>query len=53
MRKASGRNSATPRWVKMFGVIGLVLVLLFVLLHLTGHGFGDHLHMSNMQHGVQ
>ena len=36
-----GRASITsiPRWVKVFGVIVLVLVLLFVILHLTGlHG---------------
>jgi hypothetical protein len=31
---------STPRWVKVFGVIGLVLVLLFVILHLTGRGLG-------------
>jgi hypothetical protein len=26
--------------VKVFGVIGLVVVLLFVILHLTGRGLG-------------
>jgi hypothetical protein len=31
----------TPRWVKVFGVIALVLVLVFVILLLTGRG-GDH-----------
>lgn len=39
-----GRGSppGTPRWVKMFGLIAIVLVLLFVILHLTGRGFGGH-----------
>jgi hypothetical protein len=37
-----GRESTagTPRWVKVFGVIALVLVLLFVILMLTGRGGG-------------
>lgn len=34
--------SNTPRWVKVLGVIIVVLVLLFVIMHLTGGGFGDH-----------
>jgi ABC-type transporter Mla subunit MlaD len=32
----------TPRWVYVFGIIALVLVLAFVILHLTGHGLGGH-----------
>ena len=42
-----GRESAgaMPRWVQVFGLIGGVLVVLFVILHLTGHGFGHHMHM--------
>ena len=37
-----GRGSppGAPRWVKVFGIIVLLLVLLLVILHLTGHGFG-------------
>jgi hypothetical protein len=35
----------TPRWVKVFGIIALVVVLLFVILMFTrgpgGHGPGD------------
>jgi hypothetical protein len=27
----------TPRWVKVFGIIAIVLVLLFAGLHLTGN----------------
>ena len=29
-------DESTPRWVKMFGSIALVLVLAFVILHLAG-----------------
>lgn len=32
----------TPRWVKVFGIVALVLVLLFALLHLLGGGFRGH-----------
>ncbi len=46
-------STGTPRWVKVFVVIIIVLVLLFVVLHLTGHGFGDHMHMSILEHGGQ
>ncbi|WP_336788524.1 hypothetical protein [Paenibacillus sp. MMO-177] len=44
-----GQMPGTPRWVKVFGIIALVLFLLFVVLHLTGRGFGGH----TMQHGVE
>ena len=27
-----------PRWVKVFGIIGIVLILLGVISFLTGHG---------------
>ena len=42
------RRSATPtpRWVKVAAGIILLLVLLFVILHLTGNGFGEHMHME-------
>ena len=35
-----GRESppGTPRWVKVFGVIALVVLLLFVILLVTGRG---------------
>lgn len=32
----------TPRWVKVFGIIVIVLVLLFIILHITGGGLGGH-----------
>jgi hypothetical protein len=31
-----------PLWVKIFGIIVLCLVALFVILHLTGRGLGGH-----------
>jgi len=40
----------TPRWVKVFGIIALVVVLLFVFLMFTrgpgGHGPGRHVPSS-------
>lgn len=38
----STRPQAMPRWVKVFGAVGLVLVVLFIVLHVSGHGFGGH-----------
>jgi hypothetical protein len=34
--------TGAPRWVKVFGVAALILVLTFVVLHLTGRGFRGH-----------
>jgi hypothetical protein len=31
---------STPRWVKVFAIVAIVLVVLFVVLHLTGTGLG-------------
>lgn len=31
---------STPRWVKLFGIIFVILLLLFVILHLTGNSLG-------------
>jgi hypothetical protein len=33
---------STPRWVKVFAIAFIAFVLLFVILHLTGHGLGGH-----------
>ncbi|MEP7003827.1 MAG: hypothetical protein ABI888_04740 [Chloroflexota bacterium] len=41
-RRARRPSTPTPRWVKTFAVIALVLVVLFVILHLTGNGMGGH-----------
>ncbi len=39
-------DSGTPRWVKVFGIIAVILVLLFVVIQFTGvggsHGPGRH-----------
>lgn len=32
-------DDSTPRWVIVFGLIALVVVVLVVILHLTGGGF--------------
>jgi hypothetical protein len=32
--------AGTPRWVKILGVVVLLLVLLIVVLHLTGNSMG-------------
>ena len=37
-----GSPPATPRWVKVFVIIFIALVLLVVILHLMGIGFGGH-----------
>ncbi len=37
-----GSTYATPRWVKMFGIVVIVLVLLFISLHLVGGGLLGH-----------
>lgn len=33
-----------PRWVYVFGLIVLVPLVVFVIRHLTGGGFGGHGH---------
>ena len=39
-----GSTRGTPRWVKVFGIIALVLVLLFVISLLAGVRHGPGLH---------
>jgi hypothetical protein len=53
-----GSTTSTPGWVKVFGIIALVVVLLFVFLMFTrgpgGHGPGGHTPPSSVtEHGVQ
>ena len=38
MTDFSSSQQATPRWVKIFGIIAIVVIVLFVLLHLSGGG---------------
>ena len=35
-----GSPPSTPRWVKVFAAIFIVLVLLVIILHLTGNSLG-------------
>jgi len=42
VRPDRGSTPGTPRWVKVFGLIAIILVLLFVILHLIGLGLGGH-----------
>ena len=37
-----GSTTGTPRWVKVFGLIALVVVLLVVVMLLAGGGPGGH-----------
>jgi len=43
---------STPRWVKVFGITAIVLLLLFAGLHLTGKA-PSHMPSSGMEHGMQ
>jgi hypothetical protein len=38
----SDDTGGTPRWVKVFGIIAIILVLLLVIMHFTVGGFGGH-----------
>lgn len=35
-------QEGTPRWVKIFGAIALLLIVLFVYRHLVTGGMGNH-----------
>ncbi len=37
------RLREAPRWVRVFGLVATVLVVLFVIAHLAGGGFRHHL----------
>jgi hypothetical protein len=36
------QTAGMPRWVKVFGIVAILLVLVFVGFHLAGGGFGGH-----------
>ena len=45
-------ESGTPRWVKVFGIICLALVLLLGVMLLAGGGnHGPGRHLSSIEHG--
>jgi hypothetical protein len=50
-----GRDTApspgAPRWVKVSGIIGIVVVLMIAVMLLTGHGPQRHLHAGPGRHG--
>ena len=37
-------KTKAPRWVRVLGLFGVILALLFIALHLSGHGLGGHTH---------
>ncbi len=56
VRPGPGATTGTPRWVKVFGIIALVVVLLFVILLFTRGPVGDHgpdRHTSSGDNGGQ
>jgi hypothetical protein len=38
----AGGYTGTPRWVYGFAVVAAILIVIFVILHLTGRGFRGH-----------
>jgi hypothetical protein len=42
VESARGLATTTPLWVRVFGLMIVVLILLVVVLHLTGRGLGGH-----------
>ena len=32
----------TPRWVKVFGILFILVVAVIIIVHLSGRGFGGH-----------
>jgi hypothetical protein len=41
-RAAAASAEQTPRWVKVFGIVALVVVVAFAVIHLTVGGLGNH-----------
>jgi hypothetical protein len=41
-RHPAASPEQTPRWVKVFGLVALVVVVAFVVVHLTVGGLGNH-----------
>jgi hypothetical protein len=50
----SNGDTGTPRWVKIFGIVALVLVLLVVIMMFIGGGdHGPGRHTRSIEYGVQ
>lgn len=45
-------TTSLPRWVKVSVIIFIILIVLFVIMHLTGNGLGNHMSMSVIEYGV-
>lgn len=43
----SNNKDGTPRWVKVSGILGAVVVVLVLILLFTGHGPGRHIPSDN------
>jgi hypothetical protein len=41
-RESDPIDEGTPRWVKVFGLVALLVVLIVVVVHLAGGGFHGH-----------
>lgn len=41
-RESQSAEEGTPRWVKVFGGLFIVLILVVIVLHLMGRGMGGH-----------
>ena len=52
MSYKSGDDEGTPRWVKVFGVIAALAVVLLVVLLVFGGGHGPQRHGSSPAAGV-
>jgi hypothetical protein len=49
----SDASAATPRWVKVFGIVAMVVVLLFVVLMFAGGGgHGPRRHLPGSDAGA-
>ena len=45
-RPERGAHASTPRWVKVFAIVSLILFAVVVVLHLTGRQLGGHMPAS-------
>jgi len=46
-------NTRTPSWLKVVGIIAIILLLLVVILHLAGGGLGRHIPSSSTTEHLQ
>jgi hypothetical protein len=46
VRPSEEQAPGIPRWLKISGIIVIILILLFVTLHLAGNSMGSGMHMG-------